>query len=369
MKFNYYVKFSPPDAGVNTIINDFVRLSYSNRLNDIGYATITLPRNHALANSLAIDSFVLVMRGQPHDTVGASYYQDFAGIYRGSIETTESDGKELITLHFPDALSLVAREIVAFQAGIANRSEWAGKTIAQIWSDILTYNFAVTDANRLLPFTSHPVDPRVFKSDPSASAVINYSAAYKNVLTTLQELAALGSFYFRGKVAKVFGGGLSEYQAVFVEPDPGTDRTSSMVFDLGRANISSVELDKRRVNEPTKIIVGGQGEGTTRTVRVRTGGEYTNINHTEAFVDARDLVTTAALDTRGDTKLAETAYKPRFIFRAAQAPGSYYGRDYFLGDRVACRYRGAMFTRRIVGATVAVDEKGQESIELDLDDA
>ncbi len=369
MRFNYYVKVAPPDSDVTDFINDFVRLSYTQRLNEVGYGTIALPRDHLLANTITLDSTIYISRGQTHDAVNAAYYQDFAGLYRGNVETTASDGRQLVTLHFPDVLSLVAREIIAFRAGVANRSDWTSKTIAQIWQDILVYNFSLADVNRLLPFTNVSGERRVYNDALTASTTINYSAAYKNVLTALQELAVLGNFHFKGRGGTILGGSLGRFQGTTVEIDPGTDRSATVVFDLGRANIGAVELDKRRVYEPTKIIVGGQGEGASRTVQVRTGSEYTTINHSEVFVDARDLATTAALDARGDTKAAVVAYKPRFTFRATQAPGSYYGRDYFLGDLVAARYKGTMFTQRIVGVTVAVDEDGRESIELDLDNA
>lgn len=369
MRFKYYIKTAPPEDGTDQVIDSFISLSYTRRLNEVGFATVTLPRNHPVVSNLALDSVALIFRGQPHDTVGVDYYQDFAGIWRGNVFSTNRSGKQTVTLYIPDTMSLIAREIVAFKAGVANRSLWSSKTVAQIWADVLNYNFAVVDVQRILPFTNLSTVPRVSFDSAPTGPTIDYAAAYRNVLTVLQELADIGGFYFAASSNASFSGTIGDYQNVRLLVNSGTDRSATVTFALERANVLSVDLDQRRLNEPTKMIVGGQGEGTARTVNVRTSAEYTTINHAEMFIDARDLATSAALDAKGDAKLAETAYKPRFTFRASQAPGSYYGRDYFLGDLVYALYEGQGFTQRIVGATVVVDESGRESIELDLDDA
>ncbi len=371
MRFRYFLETAPPDAGIDRVIDNFISLSYTKRLNEPGFATVVLPRAHAAASNLDLDSVVLFFRGQPHDAVGVSYYQDFDGIWRGNIRETTTSGRKTVTLYIPGSLSLIAREIVAFKAGVANRSTWSSKTVAQIWSDVLTYNFIAPDVQRLLDFTNlatGTVDRVAFDAAPTGPT-IDYSAPYKNCLSVLQELADIGDFRFYARSIPSFGGSISDFQKVYVEVNPGTDRSATVTFALGRANVVSVDLDERRINEPTKMIVGGQGDGTSRTVNVRTSSEYDEINHSEMFIDARDLATSAALDAKGDAKLAETAYKPRFTFRASQAPGSYYGRDYFLGDLVYALYEDTGFTQRIVGVTVAVGEDGKEAIELDLDDA
>lgn len=369
MRFRYFLETAPPDAGIDQVIDNFISLSYTKRLNEPGFATVVLPRAHAAASNLDLDSVVLFFRGQPHDAVGVSYYQDFDGIWRGNIRETTTSGRKTVTLYIPGSLSLIAREIVAFKAGVANRSTWSSKTVAQIWSDVLNYNFTVVDAQRILPFTSLSTVPRVSFDSAPTGPTIDYAAAYRNVLTVLQELANIGGFYFIASSNASFSGVIGDYQNVRLLVNSGTDRSATVTFALGRANVVSVDLDERRINEPTKMIVGGQGDGTSRTVNVRTSSEYDEINHSEMFIDARDLATSAALDAKGDTKLAETAYKPRFTFRASQAPGSYYGRDYFLGDLVYALYEDTGFTQRIVGVTVAVGEDGKEAIELDLDDA
>lgn len=369
MRFRYYLKTAPPEDGTNQVIDKFVSLSYTRRLNEVGFATVTLPRDHPAVSNLTLDSIALIFRGQPHDTVDVAYYQDFAGIWRGNIFSTDRNGKQTVTLYIPDTMSLLAREIIAFKAGVANRSLWSSKTVSQIWSDVLTYNFTVVDVQRILPFTSLSGVPRLSFDSAPTGPTIDYAAAYKNVLNVLQELADIGDFYFIASSVGAFSVTIGDYQNVRLLVNSGTDRSATVTFAIERANVLNVDLDQRRLNEPTKMLVGGLGEGTTRTVNVRTSAEYTTINHTEMFIDARDLATSAALDAKGDAKLAETAYKPRFTFRASQAPGSYYGRDYFLGDLVYALYEGQGFTQRIVGVTVAVDEDGRETIELDLDDA
>ena len=126
-------------------------------------------------------------------------------------------------------------------------------------------------------------------------------------------------------------------------------------------------LRRNWLNETTIAIVGGQGEGTSRTTAVRTGTNHSaTTNSVETFVDARDLTTTAGLQARGDNALYRSEARDLLVFDVIQTPGSLYGLHYFLGDLVTGYYEGVTATQQIYGVTVGLGESGQESIGVEL---
>ena len=80
-------------------------------------------------------------------------------------------------------------------------------------------------------------------------------------------------------------------------------------------------------------VVGGQGEGTARTVLPVTSADYdVTANNIEFFVNATDVETTDGLTARGNKALAEKKIKDYFTFEVLQTPTCQYGVHYFLGD-------------------------------------
>jgi len=120
----------------------------------------------------------------------------------------------------------------------------------------------------------------------------------------------------------------------------GVDRSASQsvnpraIFSTDYDTLKSAEIDDNDSNYRNYAFVGGQGEGTLRTIReVFTGAiEPTGIERREMFVDARDLATTGELDQRGEQKLEEL----QTIITTDGSPLAYsplvYGTDYDLGD-------------------------------------
>lgn len=108
------------------------------------------------------------------------------------------------------------------------------------------------------------------------------------------------------------------------------------IFSTDYDTLQKASISDNDANYRNYAFVGGQGEGSARTVReVYTGtAEPTDILRREMFVDARDLATTTDLDTRGGQKLKELST----IITTDGSPLAYsplvYGTDYDLGDIV-----------------------------------
>ncbi len=134
------------------------------------------------------------------------------------------------------------------------------------------------------------------------------SARYDNLLAVLQDAALATSAGF----------------AILINPTTkkldlevyfGVDRTAGQSVN-GRAIFSS-NFDTIKTGVQTQddadyknlAVVGGQGEGTLRTIRtVFNTTEPQGVFRREVFVDARDLATNPELDQRGAQELANLVY-------------------------------------------------------------
>jgi len=357
-KYLVYVNGSTlnvPSNFLKNIVDDFVSLSYVKRINEVGMFTMTLPIDHEVLDTIELDAVVVVRRGSDAIT----WYSDFTGLYRGATRDINNNNEQTLNFYIPDGNSLLERTLCAYYTGHA-RSNWTSEQTYDILTDLAAYNMNITGP------TGRLIDPRELVNVPSytgAGSTIGYSAAFKTLLAACQEVANIDDYIFSmssGDVVPAW---------TFAINSLGTDRSQEVYFQMERGNIADLSLDQRRLNEPTKILIAGQGEGSSRTYVVRTSADYATNNHTEYFMDARDLTLTASLNARADAKLAETAYKPKFTFNALQAPNYLYGRDYFLGDKISAYYAGTWFTLRITGVTVNVNGQGEESIGLELKDA
>lgn len=364
MRFKYFIKVAGANGQNRNIVDDFLRLSFTKRLNSVGMMTYDLRADHDSLADYEIDSIITLERGQKHPSVNTNYYFEFTGLYRGMRKQVDTQGRRRVTVFCPDGLSLLARAIIAWKAGQNGFSQWTNTKIDSILAQIVQTNFH-SQTGRILTRMSIGGFTRVFQNPVTPTSInIDYAAAYKNILAAVQELTAINNDVVEVRKA----GGASDGWTCYIN-STGTNRTGSVVFDLGYNNMVNADLDLRRLNEPTKAVVAGQGDGATRATVVQTSANYSEYNHHEIFVDARDQATTAALQARGDAKLAESEYRPRFVFNPAVAPGYRYGKHFFLGDTITARFEGESFTQKIVGVTVSVDENGNENIEVELDDA
>lgn len=362
MYFRYYLQAYRYLSGSKTnsdIIDDFASLSYTRTINDVGHLTATFDRDNQIFSSLQLDDQINLLRYSNNPAFGVTDYVDFYGIYRGTSET--DDGRiSTKTVHCPDLAYFLQRTINAFKAGQANDSEFTAKEVDYIINRLLFNNlWSTAPANRLLPAPGRIV---INASPAMVTTTTDYAAAYKNVLEAIQELCKTGALDF--ELTRNLDNATLTLKTLL-----GTDRSSTVFFFIDQGNLVRPILDKRRIQEPTVALVAGQGDGTSRTTQVRYSANYdATTNLRELFVDARDLASTAAMQARGDSRLAESAYKPKLTFDVMQTPACAYGKHYFLGDKVSAYYAGEKSTKKIISVTVDVTADS-ERIQLGLEDA
>ena len=254
---------------------------------------------------------------------------------------------------------------MAYYAGTNNRSQWTGVSLAQIASDIVVRNCTATATTG----TGRLRNASVIRNLQAGgiiggTAAVNYSCAYKNVLDAVTELAIAGNFDF--DILRVGGSpnilSFQEYAGQL-----GADKHATVIFDMALDNVVAASLDGGRLREKTVAIVGGVGEGSSRTISIRTGVNQSASNDYEIFLDARSNDSTE-LPTLGDAKLAELQARAGIDIDIISSEGVVYRRDYGLGDLVTVSFDNVQETKKINVIEVTFDQSQEVKVRVEFVD-
>ncbi len=356
--YQYYVR----SLGASPVVIDsFIDLAYTKKMNDIGSATITVRRDHPAVSALALDDEIEIWRQR-----NGSNQIDFRGFARGGTFRTLNNGKTVYEIFVVHEMELLRRSVNAYKAGLEAASQFTSFAADTVMLQLVSNNFlnatqSIANSHpRLTQATSKVLAAGAYTA--FGSRVATYGAAYKNVLSALQELADVDkSMFYITKVGSAW--------FFYVQPETvTTDRRATVLFDIDAGNMQDGELNQQRVGEMTVGFVTGQGEGNARTVEVRTTADrIIGTNNYEMAIDARHLTSSSSLQAYGDGVLNATRYRPKLRFRPAQLASLNYGQHYFWGDVVTARYNGTSFVQRIMQVTVRKNAQG-EQVDLGLED-
>jgi hypothetical protein len=358
----YQLRLYSPAGVLRAIITDYQALSYHKALNEPGVCQFVLNAEHAAIEQMEMDAQVEVWRQDIGN--GVDWYPDFYGLWRGEERAANSDGTSYYTAICPGQLSLLDRSIVAYKAAVTNRSRFSAQPAETILKNLVTYNATAsgtTGDGRARTVTTVGVS---VQATGGAGNTLTYECAFRNLLTSLQEVASIGGGDF--DLVKT---GAQAWEFRWYAGQRGTDRSATVTFALQYGNMANPKLVRNSVAERTVAIVGGSGEETARTLVTRTGTNYNaSANACETFVDARNSATTALLNAEGDRALEAGRSRDALTFDVLQVPSTLYGLHYGLGDRITGFYQGVTATKVIRRVTVSVDGAGQDSIKVELRD-
>lgn len=358
---DYQILVKSPAGVLQAVITDFLSLAYNKVVNEPGLCVFSLSGNHQAISYLENNSQIEIWRRNQGQ--GIDWYCDFYGLYREPDRRGARPG--IFAAYCPGQLSMLAWRIVAWPAATTNRSQFTSTAAETIMKTLVNYNAgasATTGNGRERTGTITGVS---VEADGAGGNSLDWNCGHKNLLETLQEIAFIagGDFDLVKTAAQAW-----EFR--WYEGQLGTDRSADVIFALDYDNMANPRYRLRRLGEKTVAIVGGQGVESGRTIEVRTGANYNaSTNNIEAFVDARNITTTAGLQTRGDQYLEASRAYDEFYFDVLQTAVSAYGKHYFLGDLVTAvsPYTGLGVTRKIKTVSVSLDRK-QEQIGVETAD-
>jgi hypothetical protein len=345
------------------LVDDLVSLQYRKVVNEPGLAVLTVPDGHRLLSQLVDDLLLEVYFIYRPLNAEITDVADFLGLYRDKQAVTDEDGNIHYLLFFPGAAEVLGRNIIAYPAGTNLKTTWASETMGNIAADIVTSNCTASATTG----NGRHRNANVVRSLSVLAAVgtptISYSESYRNVLETVQELAAGGGFDF--DVVRNGATTNLKFQEFF--PQLGTDKSDTVIFNLSLDNIRSAALNGERLREKTVAIVAGAGAGAARDISVRTGVNRSASNDYEIFLDARTN-TTAELPAIGDGKMLELQARTSVDIDFAASSGYVYKRDYGLGDLVTVSFGDVTQTKKIVLVEVNFSQDQAVNVRLEFAD-
>lgn len=227
---------------------------------------------------------------------GGDYEPDFVGLQRDVTRDTP-DGNTVLTISGVDQNELLARRIIAYDAGTSQSQKT--DNLDDMMKAIVRENLgssaaAARDLTNRFRFT--------VAADAGQAASITKGFARENVLDTLVDLAdtsagqASGAkdLYFEIALAGYNGNNQPLFQFRTYINQPGIDRTypngqNPVVFSLREANITNVHHERVYSDEINYVYAGGLGLKDDRNVQEAGDTLRINsspINRRESFVSA-----------------------------------------------------------------------------------
>lgn len=366
----YELRIFSPTGALLKRVSDFLWLSCAMRVNSPGMIQAGLPTGDPAdsgrdaARRAVIASLThrgLVELWRKDDAMGVDWQRFFGGLFLSQERTWE--GNETFTLTAPGYLWLLKTRIVNWPADTANRTLFTAAYAETIMKTLVSYNAgaSATVANgrkRAGALTGLTVE-----ADSARGLALDWTCPGDNLLETLQKIAPLGGGDF-----DLTRQGAAGWQFQYFNDQRGADRTGTVIFSMGRANMGSPQYVYNRIDEATTACVWGQGEGALRQYLTRTGADWAVDNDNEIFVNASDVETTSASNARGDNYMSENRAREVFTFKVQQTPSCQFGRHYNLGDLVTVvnPFTGASSTQKVSAVTLGLAQDGAETLDIEV---
>ena len=339
----------------------FRALAYRKEVNAVGQLTFDLDAEHDAIDDLEQDGQIEAWRRDAAN--GIDWYEDFSALFVDEERSADDDGNSTFRAICPGQMDFLSREIVAWPANHANRSLFSAVKASTIMTNLVTYNVvaaSATTANGRI-YTTDLANISVETDDNDGTAV-TFACAQQPLWEALREVARIGNrdFWLERTGAQAWTFRTDNYL--------GDDRSATVTFALNHGNMSKPVLRRNRLNEKTRVLVGGQGNDADRTFVVRSGINYnSNYNSKVVLYPATQYTTTAGLNAAGDTRADELRARDDLTWDVIQTPGSLYDVHYFLGDLVTGYYQGVTATKQIVAVTVtfAPSDERAETISIE----
>lgn len=353
MSAEYKVRVYDRAGALTHELTDFYALGYSKTVNAASMGIFTVHGEHAIVATIALDYQVEIWRQDAPN--GIAWYCDFYGFFRDMQRSADNNGVTVATLYCPAQISRLSRPIVGYTSGTANRTDFSAVKAETIAKTLVTRNATASGSTADGRVRNAPALGISVQTDGAHGATLDATCSYQNLLTALQDIASVGGGDF--DLIKTAG---ATWEFRWYDGQRGTDKSATVTFSMAYGNMASPSLRYATIDERTVAIVGGGGEGSLRTLVVRTGTNYAaGWNETETFVDSRQSTAMATLETAGDRELQARQARAELTFDVLQTPATLYGRDYNVGDLVTAVFAEYSATKKVASVDVGVSLQGE----------
>lgn len=335
-------------ARIGIITHQYLSLKAGLRFSNVGEWEITLPASHPMIDALSTEGSGIIVTVRDETL--------FSGVTTNPEKQTDQknpDGSftfrgltdEILladALAFPDvATADVAAQTVSHDIRTSNAES--------LIREYVYYNIGEGAALGRLGGLRNFI--RLETINGSAGATVTKSARFDNLLSLLQEIAVQGGVGFR----LVQEGSILRLKVAAL-----TDRTDSVRFDIYNGTVTSESI---QVSPPTatRVVVGGQGEGASRTFVQRTtteslAGESDWGRIIEVFKDQRNSADLAELQGAGDEMLLELGFTATNVKVATSDDTTMvFNQDWYLGDLVTVVVNGQETSSTVTSAAIVAN--------------
>ena len=276
-----------------------------------------------------------------------NFVRAFVGILRHWDLETDDDGLSFYTFYAPHERHILSWRSVLWYAGISNRSEFNGTPAETIMKSLVRYN-CTADASvangrqREGDLATGMGIDLIITADVGGGESLSASVMGLNLLSVIQKLndQAGGDFSLDWQ-------GSNDWLFNFHPGQLGTDKSTGanrVLFSLKNDTMRNPRL-RRRGDQATTAIAGGQGEGIDRQISAVDGPDYAAGYDLETFVDARNEPTATGREFRGLARLADLRLSQELTFDVLQTSNQFYSpvavagrKTYRAGDLILAVY-------------------------------
>jgi len=344
-------------------IVDFQNLVYINHRNLVGTCRFDL-REANPAVDLFEDKCQLEVHRRNKD-MGLDWYIDYRGLVR-SLGRSKTD-HTMFNVYAPGLLHMLKWRVIAYKANTVDKSTFSSCAAESIMKQVVNYNctsLAASGAGASLRERDGEISGLSVEANSACGAAMDWDCAWDSVLRVCQSVAKSGSGDFN-----VVNTGSYSWEFRYYKDQLGDDRSASLVFSTEQDNMGNPVKTFDRSDERTIAIVGGTGREEARSIEVRTGTNFAaSTNDIEGFSDARNYNNIAGQQAFGDKKLAEWEAKAEIDFNVIQTEKTFYGKDYFVGDKAKVVFDDDSAACMIIdSATIRVHNTGKDTVEIGME--
>ncbi len=360
---DYYILLRDRTGTELTKIVDFQNLTYINHRNLVGTCRFDLREENA-AVPLFEDKCQLEVYRRNKD-MSLDWYVDYYGIVR-SLGRSKTD-HTMFNVYAAGLLHLLTWRIVAYKANTGDQSTFSSCAAESIIKQVVNYNctsLAASGAGASTRERDGEIVGLSVQANSACGTSMDWDCAWDNVLRVCQSVSKSGSGDFN--IVKT---GSYSWDFRYYKDQLGSDRSASLIFSTEQDNMGNPVKIFDRSDERTIAIVGGEGREGDRDVEIRTGTNFAaSTNDIEGFADARNYKAAAAFRAFGDKKLFEWEARAEIDFNVIQTEKTFYGRDYFVGDKAKVVFDSDTAACMIVdSATIRVHNTGEDTVEIGME--
>lgn len=362
----WYVEFRDHDGTLRAVFDDWNSLQLEHTLNSYSSHTLSVLDGDPRLDFVYTDSIVVARRRIPE--VGLDWYAEYVGFHRTPQHQTTELGVQLYTSYGRGLVDLIRRKkILQYSGSGESDKEGPGETVMHEFVDENGGPGTVaTIADQTLPsFTLGP--------DLGRGLYWQGARAWRDLLATVQEIADFSGVDF-DVIANELEPPAFQFRTYW--PQRGLDRTygnadgnSPVIFSTDFANLSKPSFTVSRTEEATAVLALGQGQEEQRDYVLVESPDKDDSpwNYIVATKNASQEEEADGLEDAALAELARVGKQESFAGEILQTSSFVYGRDYFVGDLVTCRYGSIERNKKVLGARIVVAE-GKETISITLGD-